>query len=202
MRIVAGEFRGRTISAPDGEATRPTSDRVREALFSSLYSQLGGFEGAVVLDAFAGSGALGLEALSRGAARAVFFERDERAAAVLKKNVRACGLDDSRAKVVRRDVMGVSPDMAGGPFDLVLLDPPYRDDPSAVLEMTSRLIEGGSVSADALVVYEHATASREAVGEAAARLGYDVLTCKKYGKTMVTMVRYGHPGDADSPAGA
>ena len=76
MRIVAGEFRGRSIEAPRGENTRPTTDRVREALMSSLYSLRGGFEGAVVLDAFAGTGALGLEALSRGARSATFYEND------------------------------------------------------------------------------------------------------------------------------
>ena len=106
MRIVAGAFRGRSVQAPAGEGTRPTTDRVREALFSSLYSLRGGFEGAVVLDAFAGSGALGIEALSRGAAQAVFYENDAKAAAVLKRNLASLGLGAADARDAARNVAG------------------------------------------------------------------------------------------------
>ena len=92
MRIIAGEYRGRRLQAPKGDATRPTTDRVRESLMSALSSARGGFEGAVVLDAFAGSGALGLEALSRGAASAHFFEKDGVALRALCANVEALGV--------------------------------------------------------------------------------------------------------------
>ncbi|MVN40039.1 RsmD family RNA methyltransferase, partial [Gordonibacter urolithinfaciens] len=105
MRIIAGEFKGRTIKAPKGDGTRPTTDRVRESLMSAVNSACGGFEGATVLDAFAGSGALGLEALSRGAACAHFFERDGAAQRVLCGNVRALGLEARRARIHRGDVL-------------------------------------------------------------------------------------------------
>lgn len=124
MRIVAGVHGGRRIVAPPGNTTRPTSDRVREALFSML----GPLDDHVVLDLFAGSGALGLEALSRGASRAVFVERDRRALAALRSNVAALGLPDERAQVISRDAGRVARDAAGRAeaYDLVFLDPPYR----------------------------------------------------------------------------
>lgn len=109
MRIVAGSLKGRTIEAPDGTDTRPTIDRVREALFSSLYSLLGGFDGCRVLDGFAGSGALGIEALSRGAQSALFYERDAKAASVLRKNLASCKLGADRARIVQRDIFKTPP---------------------------------------------------------------------------------------------
>lgn len=122
MRIVAGQWRGRRLVAPPGRDTRPTSDRVREAVFSIL----GPIDGAAVLDLFAGSGALGLEALSRGAARATFVERAPAALRALRANVDALRAQaDVRARDVRAFVRDASD--AGGPYDLVFLDPPYRD---------------------------------------------------------------------------
>jgi len=117
VRVVAGEFRGRRLAAPRGARTRPTADRVREALFSML----GDVSGARVLDLYAGSGALGIEALSRGAESAVFVERDPRAAAVIERNLTSLGLEQ---EVLRQDVvrfLARSP----GTFDLVFCDPPY-----------------------------------------------------------------------------
>ena len=186
MRIVAGELRGRAIAAPEGEGTRPTTDRVREALFSSLFSLRGGFEGAIVLDAFAGSGALGIEALSRGAAFAAFVERDQKAAKVLEANVRACGLAPDRASVLRRDVMNGLPKVSPHPFDLVFLDPPYAYDASEVLAVVGALAEGGVVAPGAIIVYEHALKDADAVAAALAAAGCEVRPSKKYGKTGVT----------------
>ncbi|MCJ8157651.1 16S rRNA (guanine(966)-N(2))-methyltransferase RsmD [Sphingomonas sp. LaA6.9] len=120
MRIIAGEWRGRALKAPAGRTTRPTSDRAREALFSMLTSRLGSFEGLRVADLFAGTGALGLEALSRGAAHCTFVENDRGAIAALKANVDALGAG-ARAEV--RAQSALTP--VGGPFDLVMLDPPY-----------------------------------------------------------------------------
>jgi 16S rRNA (guanine966-N2)-methyltransferase len=122
MRIVAGTHRGRRIAAPPGRATRPTSDRVREALFALL----GPVEGEVVLDLFAGSGALGLEALSRGAAAAIFVDRSPRAVAAIRANARSLGLED-RARVVGRDWRAAlaAERAAGRRFGLCLCDPPY-----------------------------------------------------------------------------
>jgi 16S rRNA (guanine966-N2)-methyltransferase len=128
MRVVAGELGGRRLQAPPGTETRPTSDRVREATFNALGS-LDAIEDAEVLDLFAGSGALGIEALSRGAARATFVERDRAALAVLRANLEACGLGPDRVTVVPGD----GPELLrtarlDGPWDLVLLDPPYAFD--------------------------------------------------------------------------
>ena len=125
MRIVAGAWRGRALTAPPGEATRPTSDRARQALFDVLmHAPWGGrewLEQAVVLDAFAGTGALALEALSRGAVRAVCLERDAGALAALRANIAACGATES-CTVRRADALRPPP---GVPCALVFLDPPY-----------------------------------------------------------------------------
>ena len=189
MRIVAGEFRGRIIDAPEGEGTRPTTDRVREALFSSLYSLRGGFDGAVVLDAFAGSGALGIEALSRGAERAVFFENAQRAAKACQRNLGVCKLDASRAVIMRRDFLRNPPITQIPPFDLVFLDPPYAFDPQNVLQVIRTLVDSEAISRDAIVVYEHAhTAARE-VAEAAQAAGFELAASKKYGKTGVAILK-------------
>lgn len=142
--------------APQGETTRPTTDRMREALMSSLASARGGFEGAIVLDAFAGSGALGLEALSRGASFAQFFERDAKAAKVLKRNLDAFDVGSERASLLRRDVLAAPPITPRAPFDLVLLDPPYAVDPSRIAALLSQLDAAGALSADVVVSYEHA----------------------------------------------
>jgi 16S rRNA (guanine966-N2)-methyltransferase len=117
VRVVAGEFRGRRLAAPRGARTRPTADRVREALFSML----GDVSGARVLDLYAGSGALGIEALSRGAASAVFVERDARAAAVIERNLSSLGLQQ---EVLRQDAVRFLA-RSTGTFDLVFCDPPY-----------------------------------------------------------------------------
>ena len=122
MRIVAGEWRGRRLVAPAGGATRPTADRTREALFSMLASRLGSFEGLAVADLFAGSGAGGLEALSRGAAECVFGERDRAALDAIRANVATLGAG-GRAVVLGGDVLTLPP--AGSAPDLILLDPPY-----------------------------------------------------------------------------
>jgi 16S rRNA (guanine966-N2)-methyltransferase len=121
VRVVAGTARGRRLQAPPGVATRPTSDRVREATFNALGS-LGAVEGATVLDLFAGSGALGIEALSRGASHATFVDSDARALAVIRANLDTTGLSD-RATVVNGDA--VRRLETAGSVDLALLDPPY-----------------------------------------------------------------------------
>jgi 16S rRNA (guanine966-N2)-methyltransferase len=124
MRVVAGRLGGRRLVAPPGEGTRPTSDRVREALFSAL----GPLDGERVLDLFAGSGALAIEALSRGAERAVLVERDRRAAAVIRRNLDELGLARDEAQVRVRDALRALEDAraTAETYDLVLIDPPYR----------------------------------------------------------------------------
>ena len=189
MRIVAGEFKGRPVAAPEGEGTRPTIDRVREALFSSLYCQRGGFEGAVVLDAFAGSGALGLEALSRGAKLAVFYERDQQAAKVCERNIKAFALDSLRATCLRRDVMQTPPADHVPPFDLVFLDPPYAYDANDVVSLVVELNRTGALAPSAIVVYEHAYKTGREATSAVERAGFEVIASRKYGKTGITMWR-------------
>jgi 16S rRNA (guanine966-N2)-methyltransferase len=130
VRIVAGTFKGRRLQAPRGVHTRPTADRVREALFSIL----GPLGGERVLDLYAGSGALGIEALSRGAAGAVFVDSDARAAAAIRRNLDEIGID---APVHRRDALAYLRAAKEGPFDLVFLDPPY----SSASELAGQLSE-------------------------------------------------------------
>ncbi len=131
MRVIAGEFKGRRLHTARGSRTRPTADRVREALFSML----GDVSGARVADLYAGSGALGIEALSRGAESAVFVERDQRALAALRRNLDAVGAD---AEVRRQDVLRflASPE---GTFDLVFCDPPYDDAPRVAAPLSEAL---------------------------------------------------------------
>lgn len=123
MRIIAGEWRGRPLTAPTGYRTRPTSDRAREGLFSMLASRIGTFDGLRVADLFAGSGALGLEALSRGAAFALLVDSDRGAIAAIERNVTLLGAGD-RAEISQRGVETLRP--LPLPFDLIFLDPPYR----------------------------------------------------------------------------
>ena len=121
MRIVAGEWRGRSIDAPPGAVTRPTADRVRETLYSMLASRLGTFEGLRVADLFAGSGALGLEALSRGAASATFIESDAQALASIRGNAEKLGAS-TRVQIVAGSALALP---RRDPFDVVFADPPY-----------------------------------------------------------------------------
>ena len=137
MRIVAGDWRGRAIKAPPGETPRPTADRTRETLFNMLTSRLGSFEGLSAVDLFAGSGALGLEALSRGCASCLFVEEDKRAVDAIRANVAALGAG-TRATVQQASALRLGP--AKVPHDLVMLDPPYGTGAGAVaLERLVRL---------------------------------------------------------------
>lgn len=189
MRIIAGEFRGRPLRAPKGDGTRPTTDRVRESMMSSVHSAHGGFDGAVVLDAFAGSGALGLEALSRGAQSACFFEQHPEAFRVVQSNIKTLGLDARRARVQRKDVLKAPPFTQRPAFDLVFLDPPYAYEADKVLAMVRLLHVKGALSDDALIVYEHATSSNEKVDDAVKGYNLWLAQRKKYGDTIVDMLR-------------
>ena len=167
MRVVAGELGGRRLVAPDGTSTRPTTDRVREAIFNSLGSA-GVLDGAVVADLFAGSGAVGIEALSRGAARCVFVERDRAALRSLHDNLDALGLV-GRSKVLASDAMSVAGTIDA---DIVFADPPYDFDAwDGLLDrVTSDLVVAESGSA------------------VAAPPGWTVTREKKYGRTRVTFL--------------
>ena len=168
MRVVAGSARGRRLVVPDGEHTRPTADRVREAIFNSLFS-LGAVDGARVVDAFAGSGALGIEALSRGAAHCTFVENDRNALAALRENLETLGFVD-QATIVQGDGVAALARLAGE-VDLVLLDPPY------VYEDWSTLLE---VVHDAVVVIESDR-------EVELPEGWVPHRARRYGSTVVTL---------------
>ena len=152
MRIIGGAWRGRRLVAPAGEATRPTADRVRQALFDRLlhapWAGRATVAGAAVLDAFAGTGAMGLEALSRGAATAVFMERERGALAALRANVAACGAE-GRSTVLAADVLRPP---AGGTCGLVFLDPPYGQ--GLVPRALAALAAAGWIGAETLVLAE------------------------------------------------
>jgi 16S rRNA (guanine966-N2)-methyltransferase len=146
-RIIAGTARGRPLVVPRGDGTRPTSDKVRGAVFNVL-GQF--FEGGEVLDLYAGSGALALEALSRGCARATCVESDRRAAEAIERNAAACGFAD-RLEVRREEVERALGRLPGAAFDLVFVDPPYALGPAAALAALARVVRPGG-----RVVAEHA----------------------------------------------
>jgi 16S rRNA (guanine966-N2)-methyltransferase len=153
MRIITGKFKGAKIEAPEGLATRPTSDRVRQALFNVLEhgAPAVDFEGCRVLDLFAGSGALGLEALSRGARFCLFIEEDAAARAAIRRNVEALGLTGV-TKIWRRDATSLGPAGTLTPFDLIFCDPPYAQ--SLGERALASAVAGGWVAADAIAVIE------------------------------------------------
>lgn len=178
MRIVAGQWRGRKIQAPAGETTRPTSDRTRETLFSMLVSRLGSFEGLSVADLFAGSGALGLEALSRGAASCVFVEQDPAAIRALRANIAALRAAD-QCDVRAASVLALGPVKA--PLDLILLDPPYGSDAGSVaLDKLQRLGWVGPASWISL---------ETAVNEEPRIKGLEMVAERKVGKARITLLR-------------
>lgn len=159
MRIIAGRAGGRRLHAPP-EGTRPTTDRVREALFSSLDAHVragqGGWDRVRVLDLFAGSGAVGLEALSRGAAAATLVERDRRCLEVLRRNVAAV---DPAAHVVAADALAWVPD--GDPYNIAYVDPPYALADETVRDLLAMLVKAGTFAEGALVVVERSRRSGE-----------------------------------------
>lgn len=152
-RIVAGTAKGRRLAVPPGRSTRPTSDRAREGLFSALSSLVGPFAGLRFLDLYAGSGAVALEALSRGAAHALLVESDRRAAAVISDNVRTLGLSGAQVRTgaVETVVAGVP---GGDPYDVAFLDPPYAVTDEDVRSVLTALVDGGWLAPDSVVVVE------------------------------------------------
>lgn len=172
MRIIAGQWRGRVLAAPAGDATRPTADRTREALFSMLASRLGSFEGLKVADICAGTGALGLEALSRGAAHCSFVERDRAAIEALRANIAKLGTEE-RSEV--RPIAAES--LKGGGWDLVLIDPPYGTGLAQKILPALGVAPGGWVSVE--------TAKAEEV----AVPGFTVEAERVHGKARITLLR-------------
>jgi 16S rRNA (guanine966-N2)-methyltransferase len=189
-RVIAGSAGGRRLSVPAGRDTRPTSDRAREGLFGTIHALHGPLDGASVLDLYAGSGAVGLEALSRGAARALLVESDPRAVKVIRANIAALGLAgaDVVADRVERVLVGGPPEVAappgaGGPpeagrFDVVFADPPYALAGESVTAVLAALADQGWLAGGALVVVERSTRS----GPVDWPAGYELDRSRRYGE--------------------
>lgn len=184
MRVIAGMHRGRRLVAPKGESTRPTTDRVREALFSSIASHLGpGLSAGTVLDAFAGSGALGIEALSRGASFATFVEKAPSALSALERNLADLRVS-AQARIVRGDVFSLAKRGVGRGYALIMLDPPYTLDAAVVAELLASLLASGAAVEGTIVSWEHSAATDVSWPE-----GFVSLTTKKYGSIGVDLGR-------------
>lgn len=204
MRIVAGTFRGRRLAAPRGRDVRPTADRVREALFSIL----GDIQGLEVLDLFAGTGAMGLEALSRGAATATFVELDRQAHEVVRRNIDATVTGDrSHVELIKGEASRVvrSLALADRRFDLVFFDPPY--DSTAELVDATRTTLPTICATPARVVLEVATRHRDVIASAAEGWGGEVELERAYGDTVVGIIaldgrRADDPGADVDPGGS
>ena len=185
MRIVSGDFRGKAIVTPAGDATRPTSDRARQAVFNILehaaWSK--GLRDARVIDLFAGSGALGLEALSRGAAFCLFVETDEAARGAIRENVDAMSLFGV-TRVHRRSAvdLGQRPGVDGPAFDVAFLDPPYARGLGEIA--LAKLRDGGWLAPEALIVFERGSAEPAFQVE-----GFEVLDARDYGAARVHFLR-------------
>ena len=185
VRIIGGKHRGRRLAAPEGLSVRPTSDRAREALFDILahgrFGERPVYEEARVLDAFAGTGAFGLEALSRGAAQASFIEKDRAALAALGANIAALG-EQKNAAVLAGDAL--RPPRAGAPASLAFLDPPYGEDAAAPALVA--LAAAGWLAPEALAVVEMAARQTLTPPE-----GFTLLEERRYGAARIVFLRFG-----------
>ena len=182
MRVVAGRLRGRTIASPASRDIRPTADRLRESLFNILMHAYGDpVSGARVLDLFAGTGALGIEAISRGAAFALFVDNGAEARALLRQNVEGLGLGGV-TKVYRRDATALGPAHPLEPFSLAILDPPYGKGLGE--KALASLREGGWLTPDALVIVEEAVSAKFAGSEA-----FEELERRAYDDTEFVILR-------------
>ena len=177
MRIIAGEWRGRRLAAPAGMATRPTADRVRETLFSMLASRLGSFDELRVADLYAGSGALGLEALSRGAAFACFVDQDSRAIAAIRANVEALGAGE-RCRILARSASALPQEQ---PFDVVFADAPYSTGSGS--EALRQIVSAGWAGAGTWISIETER------GESVDPQGCTTETERDVGRARLTLLR-------------
>ena len=188
-RIIGGSVGGRRIQTPRGVSTRPTSDRVREALFSTIEAWCGSLHGLRFLDLYAGSGAVGLEAWSRGAGVVTLVEQDRRTASLIAGNARTLGF--SKANVVAASVAGALQRRPAAPYDVAFLDPPYPVDDESVAAALGGLVEYDWLVPDALVVVERSSRSAEPVWPP----GFGEVWHKRYGETTLW---YGHAASPSS----
>jgi len=194
-RVIAGAAGGRRLQVPPGNGTRPTSDRAREGLFASVMSEFGSLAGVHVMDLYAGSGALGIEALSRGAASVLLVESDARAAAVVKANVKTVGLPGATVATDRVERLLARPQTGRRRADLVFADPPYAVTSEAVAKMLT-LLGDGWLADGALVVVERATRS----GAFDWPPGYEEGKSRRYGEATFWYGWYGSGAEAGQAA--
>lgn len=188
MRIVSGIYKGHTIKAPQGQDTRPTTDRVRESIISSIISRTGELNELYIVDVFAGSGALGLECISRGAKYCTFCDLSKQATNIIKSNISSLKIDNSEAKAISVDIFRSGIPRAMHPYDVVLLDPPYKIGADEVFTIISSAIEKQIIDTDALIVYEYSSTSNLEVASVIEEKGYTVLSHKTYGSTSVDII--------------
>lgn len=182
LRIIAGEFRGRKLRSVHGTKTRPTADRIRESIFNILAFQI---RNCCVLDLFAGTGAYGIEALSRGAETAVFVDSDRDAISVLHANIKSLGLE-SRTKIIRWDLTKnlncLRP--LGNAFNLIFMDPPYNK--NMIPPTLSKLLTSQSIAGGARLIAEHSNSEPLIAGQ----LPFHIIDQRQYGKTLVSFLLY------------
>lgn len=192
-RVIAGAAGGRRLAVPPGNGTRPTSDRAREGLFSTWAALWGPLEGARVLDLYAGSGAVGLEALSRGAAHALFAETDPRAAQTIRRNIHDLALPGAELWPARAAQLAAGPP-PDQPYDLVFLDPPYAVADRELREILLTLRSGGWLAAEALATVERSTRG----GEFRWPEGFTALRARRYGEGTLWYGAAADPGTGPS----
>lgn len=176
-RVIAGTAGGRRLAVPPGTGTRPTSDRAREGLFSTWEAFLGSLDGTRVADLYAGSGAVGLEALSRGAAHALLVEAEPRAAKTIRENIKTLGLPGAELRTGKAEQIVTGPAPAD-PYDVVFLDPPYAVADDDLREILLTLRSEGWLTGDALVTVERSTRG----GEFGWPAGFEPLRARRYGE--------------------
>ncbi len=193
MRVIAGSCKGRPLKALKGDATRPTIDRVKESLFSSLFSTRGSLEKAVVLDAFAGTGSLGIEALSRGADRAVFIDKARPAQVVIDQNISSCGFQPSQYCVLKTDTSSPSTlarlQRENACFDVVFLDPPYAMSPLDVMNLVEAWWDAGILAQGVIISYEFDKINQDILHEALCKLQWSEVSLKTFGDCAIALLR-------------
>jgi len=187
LRIISGSAKGRKLRQFKGQHIRPTADRVREAIFSSLTSRLGSFDDLTILDLFAGTGALSLEALSRGASLAILVDRSAQSAEIIAENIQTCGMKD-RAVMLKVPVSNfVDKPSSHGPFDLIFLDPPYNQ--NFIVPTLNEIVKNGLLSRQGILCIE--SAREDPIPNDLA--GLELLSRREYGSTAVSFYSLSNP---------